>query len=167
MFSITVPHGDPQAMRAPERPRAEEWASLEGCSVLVVEDERDIRAAMTILLESWGCKVQAASSGAEAMAFAAEEARTIDVVLADYRLPGGDSGIRVIEIVREHHPGASAILISGDIAPAVLGEAESSGYKLLHKPIRPARLRALLGNIWRERGGAKRAALEAQGALSP
>ncbi len=167
MFSVTVPHGDPQALRAPERQRSAEWASLEGCSVLVVEDERDIRAAMTILLESWGCKVQSAASGAEAIAFAAEEARTIDVVLADYRLPGEDNGVRVIEAVREHHPDASAVLISGDIAPAVLKEAGDAGLKLLHKPIRPARLRSLLGNLWREKSAAKRAGAEAQEALVP
>jgi signal transduction histidine kinase/CheY-like chemotaxis protein len=150
MFSISIPLGDAGAVRAPERPQSD-WASLDGCTVLVVEDDRDVRAAMTMLLEKWGCAVLCASTSAEAMAVLDGAAAAPDVVLADYRLPGEDNGVRVIRAVRERHPGASGILISGDIAPAVLKEAESSGCKLLHKPIRPARMRALLGSIWRER----------------
>jgi CheY-like chemotaxis protein len=167
MFSITVPYGDAQAMRAPERGRQGEWASLDGCTVLVVEDERDIRAAMTLLLESWGCEVLCAASGAEALSLLDSRDAAPDVVLADYRLPGEDNGIRVICAVRERHPGTSGILISGDVAPTVLKEAEVSGFKLLHKPIRPARLRSLLGNVWRERTAARRALVEAQIALVP
>jgi signal transduction histidine kinase/CheY-like chemotaxis protein len=150
MFSITIPLGDAGAVRAPERPQSD-WASLVGCTVLVVEDDRDVRAAMTMLLEKWGCAVLCASTSAEAAAVLDGADTAPDVVLADYRLPGEDNGVRVIRAVRERHPGASGILISGDIAPAVLKEAESSGCKLLHKPIRPARMRALLGSIWRER----------------
>jgi CheY-like chemotaxis protein/anti-sigma regulatory factor (Ser/Thr protein kinase) len=153
MFSITVPWGDAQAIRAPERPHAD-LASLQGCTVLVVEDDREIRAAMLMLLENWGCEVLSASSAAEALALLDTTAKAPDVVLADYRLPGEDNGIRVIRAVRARHPAASGILISGDIAPAVLKEAEDSALKLLHKPIRPARLRALLGNVWRERSAA-------------
>ena len=167
MFSITVPYGDAQAMRAPERQRGGDWASLDGCTVLVVEDERDIRAAMTILLESWGCEVMSASSGADAAAMFEKGVPAPDVVLADYRLPGEDNGIRVIRAVRSRHPEAIGILISGDVAPTVLKEAEDSGFKLLHKPIRPARLRSLLGNVWRERSAARRAVADAQIALVP
>ncbi len=167
MFSITVPYGDAQAIRATERGRQGEWASLDGCTVLVVEDERDIRAAMTLLLESWGCEVLCAVSGVEALSLLDSPDATPDVILADYRLPGEDNGIRVIRAVRERHPDVSGILISGDVAPTVLKEAEDSGFKLLHKPIRPARLRSLLGNVWRERSAARRAAVEAQIALVP
>src|SRR5258708_5821139 len=167
MFSITVPYGDANSIRAPEPARGGDWASLDGCTVLVVEDEREIRAAMTLLLESWGCEVLCASHAGEIAALLDASGAEPDVVLADYRLPGEDNGIRVIRAVRERHPRAAGILISGDIAPVVLKEAEDSGYKLLHKPIRPARLRSLLGNLWRERNAANRAEAEAQGALVP
>jgi DNA-binding NtrC family response regulator len=73
------------------------------------------------------------------------------VVVADYRLPGRENGIEVIQAIVRLHPGTGGILTSGDIAPEVLREAEQSGYTLLHKPLRPARFRALLGSLWRER----------------
>ena len=79
-------------------------------------------------------------------------------MLADYRLPGKDNGIEVIRTVQALHSRADGILISGDIAPEVLKKAQDAGLKLLHKPLRPARLRTLLGSVWRERSAANAAA---------
>jgi CheY-like chemotaxis protein len=155
-FSIRVPYGSPDAIHAVDKSRRAEWTSLEGCTVLVVEDEKEIRAAMAILLESWGCEVLVAASGMEAFALLDGSAAEPDVILADYRLPGADNGIHIIAAVRARYPNATGILITGDVAPPVLRAAEESGYRLLHKPLRPARLRALLGNVWRERDSGSR-----------
>jgi two-component system, sensor histidine kinase len=157
MFSILVPYGDPALARKTERPPSSDLGSFEGCTVLVVEDERDIRAAMSLLLESWGCAVACVSSGLEAMALLDGGSPLPDIVLADYRLPGNENGIGVIRNVRARNPEATGILISGDIAPTVLIEAQTADIKILHKPIRPARLRSLLGSVWRDRGAVNRA----------
>ena len=57
MFSITVKHGDAASISAPERQRGGDRASLDGSPELVVEEEREIRGSLTILLETWGCAV--------------------------------------------------------------------------------------------------------------
>jgi signal transduction histidine kinase len=154
MFSVAVPIGDAAAVRKPALEERGTWVPLLGCKVLVVEDERDIRAAMTTLLEGWGCHVLTAASGPEAHALLAGTSDAPDVVFADYRLPGGEDGIVLLESLVQAHPSASAILISGDIEPELLKRARDAGLTLLHKPVRPARLRALLGSVWRERAGA-------------
>ncbi|MBC8022697.1 MAG: response regulator [Burkholderiales bacterium] len=150
VFFLVVPFGDPARVRpaqaAPEAP------VLAGCNVLVVEDARDIRAAMTVLLEGWGCHVLAAGSGAEADTVIARENVELHAILADYRLPGGENGIALLRRLAWRHPRAGPVLISGDIDPALLREAEEARIPLLHKPVRPAKLRTLLGSIWRERG---------------
>jgi signal transduction histidine kinase/CheY-like chemotaxis protein len=156
VFAVKVPYGDEAGIQASERTRGAEWTTLEGCRVLVVEDEHEIRGAMTLLLESWGCAVVAAATGQDVRAWLARSPAAPDVVMADYRLPGEDNGIQVIHAVRNAYPGANGILVTGDIAPEVLREAEASGFRILHKPLRPARLRALLGNVWRERSAAQR-----------
>jgi DNA-binding NtrC family response regulator len=156
MFSIRVPCGDARSLRPSDATRAPQWASLEGCVALVVDDDKEIRAAMAMLLEGWACKVLCASSGAEARALLDSSGHAPDVILADYRLPGEENGIHVIRSVQRAHPRATGILISGDIAPEILKEAERSGYQLLHKPLRPARLRVLLGRAWRERSALAR-----------
>jgi CheY-like chemotaxis protein len=149
VFRLRIPYGDPVRVRASERSRAAD--ALDGCTVLVVEDEGEIRAAMTILLEGWNCRVVAASSGDEVDGLLARLGGAPDVVLSDYRLPGSENGLQLIARVRARFPGTGAIVISGDIGPEVLRETQQAGHHLLHKPLRPARLRALLGSMWRER----------------
>jgi len=149
VFWMIVPYGDPSQVRTSERARAADF--LEGLCVLVVEDENEIRAAMTVLLEGWGCRVAVALNGIDVDRALAKAGFEPHAVLADYRLPGAETGIGVIERLRTRFPEAAGIVITGDIAPEVLTAAEAANLQLLHKPLRPARLRALLGSIWRER----------------
>ena len=152
VFSVLVPYGDPSQVRTSERARAAD--SLEGLCVLVVEDENEIRSAMTVLLEGWGCKVAVAVNGVDVDRALASASLEPHAILADFRLPGLETGIDVIERLRARFPDAAGIVITGDIAPEVLSAAEASRLHLLHKPLRPARLRSLLGAIWRERNAA-------------
>ena len=155
MFAVVVPYGDEDQVQAPVADP--DWTSLRGCSVLVVEDEKEIRAAMSILLESWGCDTMSASSGREALGLLGGHAVAPDIVLADYQLPGDLDGIQLIGAVRRIHPTARGILMSGDIAAPLTHKAEGIGLPLLHKPVRPARLRSLLGSMFRERDRASAA----------
>jgi len=154
MFSVLVPYGDEEQVQAPIAQETD-FTSLQGCNVLVIEDEKEIRAAMSILLESWGCETMAASSGDEAIGMLGGHGNAPDIVLADYQLPGKLDGIDVIGEVRKRHPAARGILMSGDLAVQTARKAEGSGVRLLHKPVRPARLRSLLGSLRREMAAAK------------
>jgi two-component system, sensor histidine kinase len=147
VFSVRVPRGDPAKVLVVEHPRAAD--TLDGLRVLVIEDEKDIRAAMLALLEGWRCNVVAAGSAAAAESEVAQRGFTPDVVLADYRLPGNVTGLEAINRLRARFPDTVGVVISGDIAPEVLRAAEASGFHMMHKPLRPARLRALLGSVWR------------------
>jgi CheY-like chemotaxis protein len=151
VFSILVPLGDAALATPVERRIAE---PLEGCAVLVVEDDREIRSAMKILLHGWKCRVAAASSAKGVEAALARLAFPPDIVIVDYRLPGGWTGLDVIETVRARHPGVAAIVVTGDVSPDILRETQAAGHPVLHKPLRPARLRALLGASLRKRVGA-------------
>ena len=151
VFSLDVGYGDPARVRQAAQV---DVAPLEGCSVLVVEDQAEVRAAMKVLLEGWGCQVHTADSGEQVRDQLARLGCAPDVVIADVRLPGDEDGIAVLEFIRARYPDTGGILVSGDIAPEVLRRAQDSGYTLLHKPLRPARLRALMGHLWRARAPA-------------
>ena len=155
VFWLRVGRGDPASVR-PIADEAE-GAPLQGCTVLVVEDDREVRRAMTLLLEGWGCVVCVAESGSDVRDQLARLGTGPDIAIADYRLPGEEDGIEVLDAIRRRFPATGGILVSGDIAPEVLRRAQDSGYTLLHKPLRPARLRALMGNLWRARAAAARA----------
>ena len=144
VFTVEVARGDPAKMRAPEA--AAPLQSLEGCRVLVVEDDRDNRAAMALLLEGWRCRVAAIASGAEIDEALAKLDEAPDLVIADYDL-AGENGIQVIERIRRRHPAAQGVLVSGDVSSEALKQADLAGYPMLHKPVRPARLRAMLASL--------------------
>jgi CheY-like chemotaxis protein len=67
------------------------------------------------------------------------------LIICDYRLREGGTGIDVIERLRsEYNDDIPGMLITGDTAPDRLKEAQASGFLLLHKPVPNARLRAAI-----------------------
>jgi signal transduction histidine kinase len=148
VFAVEVPRAveirTPAAVRAP----ADFDERLQGALVLVVDDDALVCEALAGLMEQWGCTVVTAASGDQALAALAQQARRPDAVLCDYRLPADETGGDVIRRLRERH-GADlpAALITGDTAPERMREAKQIGIPLLHKPVQPARLRALLEHL--------------------
>ncbi len=133
-FVLSVPRSEKKAAAYPDA--AYEPAmrpSVFGLCVLVLDDEESVRKGMQSLLEGLGAQVLLAGCTAEALELA--KAARPDVVLADLRLRGDDTGINAIAQLRELHPRLPALLISGDIASDRLQDARSAGIALLHKPV--------------------------------
>ena len=74
-----------------------------------------------------------------------------DLIISDYQLRNGRTGIDAIANLRSRF-GAEipAFLISGDILPERLQDAQKSGYQLLHKPLAPMSLRAIMSKLLRD-----------------
>ena len=119
--------------------------SIAGLHILVIEDEETVRLAMQALLDELDCSCDLVASSDAALAAAAR--RKPDIVIADFRLRGIDSGVAAIRRLRQVEPGLAALLISGDTAPDRLVEAQAAGIRMLHKP---ARLEPLMQAISRE-----------------
>lgn len=109
--------------------------------VVVIDDDPLVLEATVGLLRSWGCKVVAAESYTAALDGLASIGRRPDLIVCDYRLPEGATGIDAIKSLRSAFE-IPALLISGDpISPS--GNA-LAGYHLLHKPVDPTTFRAAL-----------------------
>ena len=151
VFSVTVPRGDTAAIE-PEPPQPAEiiGGNLGGALLVVIDDERAVLEGMREVLQQWGCRPLLAGSADEALAQLAAAGQRPTAVIADYRLRAGETGIAAIERIQsEYGADIPGVIITGDTAPDRLREAEASGYHLLHKPVRPARLRALLSFLLR------------------
>jgi signal transduction histidine kinase/DNA-binding response OmpR family regulator len=123
-------------------------AMIQGKRVLVIDDEANIREAMQMLLEDWGCEVLVASSGIEALTKLQSLQLTPDLIICDYRLREHETGIEAIRAVERHaEKHVPAVLVTGDTAPDRLREASESGYELLHKPVSPKKLRVTLCSL--------------------
>ena len=143
VFRLQVPAASaapqPAAVAAPGVP------GLAGLRVLAVDDEQAALEALRGSLEDWGCEVATARDREEAVRQASRFDGGPDVVLCDYRLGHGEYGTAVIGRLRQHlGPDLRAALITGDTSEAIRTEAQAADCRLLHKPVRPAKLRALL-----------------------
>jgi len=147
-----LPYGEQAAASA--MPRQQEGIStvlpseLQGLTILLIDNEPAILAGMTTLLSGWGCLPLAAAGLDEARALLGQLSRPPDVILADYHLDHGASGPQVIlALCRQLQLKIPAAIITADRSPEVAAEVAGEGWSLLSKPVRPARLRALIGHL--------------------
>ena len=148
VFSVRVPIVPPRPGE-PASAAPETGTQLAGLHVLVVDDEPDVRAALEGLLQRWGCSVETAASGGEALAAGRASP---DLVLCDLRLGEGGNGFDVLDRLKARW-GANlqGVIVTADASPGRIADAHARGYPLLHKPVRPAKLRALVEQLLRER----------------
>ena len=148
-FSVEAPLGTAAAAatatRAVVRPHA---GRLTGMIALCIDNDRSILDGMEKLLGGWGCRVLTAADLTEALAAIDAGGREPDGLLVDYHLDGAN-GIGVIaelrrRLGRQFGRDLPAILITADRSAHVRDEAQVEGAHLLHKPIKPASLRAVI-----------------------
>ena len=74
--------------------------------------------------------------------------RTPNLILCDFRLRDGRTGIEPIQTLRDAFGAAiPAALLTGDTAPDTIQTIRASGLPVLHKPLKPAKLRAFLSHL--------------------
>ncbi len=151
-FAITLPRGNPAAAADAQTEVMPPWREEETLCVLVIDDESAVREGMRTLLAGWGCTVEVAASAKEALARVSDGGCRPDVVLADYRLRDDKTGIDAVRAIEAMVGGAvPALIVTGDTAVEHLREAEASGYRVVHKPVQAAKLRAYLRQIDKQR----------------
>ncbi len=143
-FSIwlpVAPRGAPaetEVMPAPAIPTRE-------MRVLVVEDDPLVLPAVKLALESLGCKVAVAHSGADAVDVARNHPPAL--VISDFRLPG-PNGIQTISAIRSAlGSDVPASLLTGDFSPVIEAQSRRLGMGLLRKPIRQEDLASLVMTV--------------------
>lgn len=122
-----------------QAPAAVPPRQLGALTVLLVDDDRDIRTVARRVLTSAGCKVLEAATAEEARRICVEHDNGIDVVVLDVVLPDG-RGDRLIDELRELRPQVAMVLMSGYPAGALTRNGGVPG-DLLAKPFTPGELR--------------------------
>jgi Na+/proline symporter/signal transduction histidine kinase/CheY-like chemotaxis protein len=147
-FAVTVPRSSaaPVALPARDEPRVDA-SQLAGITALCIDNEPAVLDGMETLLHGWGCEVLKAPDLEIALAAIAKGAAMPNGLLVDYHLDHGN-GIEAIGALRRICGELPAILITADRSPSVREEARGQAIQVLHKPVKPAALRALLAQ-WR------------------
>lgn len=119
--------------------------SMKADSILIVDDEKNIRLTLSQALEALGQEIDQAGNGAEALAKL--EKKEFGIVLLDLKMPGMD-GMEVLRRLADVRPGARTIIISahGTIDSAV--EAMKLGaVDFIQKPFDPKEIRELVARV--------------------
>jgi len=121
---------------------------MSGSLIVCIENDPAILDGMKTLLTAWDAEVIAvADPDAAIAAIEAADAR-VTGLLVDYHLDRGNGVAAIRDIRRRFGEGIPAILITADRSPHVRAAAREEKIAVLNKPVKPASLRALLGQ-WR------------------
>jgi len=147
-FAVAVPRSNAAPVELPARDASRiDPSQLAGTTALCIDNEPSVLDGMETLLHGWGCNVIKAPDLDVALAAIAEGGVMPNGLLVDYHLDHGN-GIEAIVALRARCGDLPAILLTADRSPVVREQARAEGIQVLHKPIKPAALRALLAQ-WR------------------
>ena len=111
--------------------------------LLILEDDPVVADALETLIYSWGFKVQTANNCV--MALASLKVSTPDIILSDYQLQQGETGLDVIaEINRKTHKMIPALLLMGNTNKENIKILQTQPYPILYKPVQPEILKVKL-----------------------
>jgi CheY-like chemotaxis protein/anti-sigma regulatory factor (Ser/Thr protein kinase) len=126
---------------------------LEHALVAFIDDDESILEAMVEVFDHWGVALAAGEDGDQVRQELEELGRKPDVILSDYRLKDGRTGIEAIATLQEAFGPIPAALLTGDTAPETIQAIRHSGLPVLHKPLKPAKLRAFLSHLLADTSG--------------
>ncbi|MGE6194532.1 NahK/ErcS family hybrid sensor histidine kinase/response regulator [Aeromonas media] len=147
VFAITLNLATRPVMPSPVAAPAVRDSQLEGVRILCIDNEEEILIAMASLLGRWGCEVRCAQSleQAEEIIGAGFLPR---LVLSDYHLDDGKTGLQALHMVRlAHGNGIGGIIISADRKSELQTQIREHGFGYVSKPVKPLKLRALMNSL--------------------
>ncbi|MCK4707745.1 MAG: hybrid sensor histidine kinase/response regulator, partial [Gammaproteobacteria bacterium] len=148
MFSIECPRSLSAQVSQSDMAHFGSYPKLADKKVIIVEDEEEIRQALKLLLNSWGCEVLELTSINDVKQKLLPDHKP-NLILADYRLANYETGVNVIAAIHDFYQDKKipAVIITGDTAPERIKEVKESGFQILHKPVAGGKLRAVLNSI--------------------
>lgn len=152
-FSVYVPFaGDAPSVRAlrnGSRSQASRAYRLSAIKAVVIDNDANVRDAMRALLDRWGCEVHlfGGLAGVEGL-LAAEPTFRPDIILADYHLDAGESGLAAVARFRDAAGvPIPSVVITADHSREVAEAVAAARCDILRKPVKPAELRALVTHL--------------------
>ena len=121
---------------------------MSGALITCIENDASILDGMKTLLEGWDAEVIAVNDPESAIEAIEAKGKQVTGLLVDYHLDRGNGIAAIRDIRKKFGEAIPAILITADRSPHVRAAARDENIAVLNKPVKPASLRALLGQ-WR------------------
>jgi two-component system, sensor histidine kinase len=146
-FNLTVPSLIGQTSSVTPNPSIVgevQLNALRGKRVIAIDDDPEVRMALSLVFERWGAEAMVCESLAGALGWERTHDQPPEVVLCDLRLGGGDNGVTVLKRLRERWPRVQGIVVTGDVEREALELAQAAGFRMVHKPLDERKLRAAM-----------------------
>ena len=117
-------------------------------TILLVEDEEQVRELLAEVLAQEGHKVIAKSGSREALTWASGDVARPDLLLTDFDLRGGSSGLALAQDLRDVLGGTvPTIILTGDITTATRDTLAATPYLQVAKPVKPQVILARISDL--------------------
>ena len=147
-FSLYIPASDKSINTASNAHHVKRNVIHGNETVLIVEDEKDIRDLTKDLLQANGYKVIEASNGLEALDILCRASGDIDLLFTDIIMPGGMSGVQLAGRAQSVRPELKMLFTSGYAGDAIMPDMFlARQYPFLDKPYRPYELMSKIRNV--------------------
>ncbi|WP_321396249.1 hybrid sensor histidine kinase/response regulator [Emcibacter sp.] len=153
-FAVTVPTGNEQDVLT-DRTRRPVTSNLPELIrdrvVVVIDNDLQVLDGMQALLRSWGCHTVAEPTAEACLVRLIGNDQVPAMIIADYHLDGGITGLdATTEIQAEFEPSIPVMIITSDRDRQLAEKVAQLNIPLLHKPVKPSRLSALIHHILTE-----------------
>jgi two-component system CheB/CheR fusion protein len=151
MFSIEIPlatGASPRPVPPPEA-RPLPGGKLSPKTILVIEDDPELRELLKLFLRDDGHAVHTAFDSKPALDLVAQGSIIPDLILADYNLPNGPNGLQLALLLRKRLKAQiPVIILTGDMSAATLRNVTAENCLYLNKPVKlPALGRAIQAQL--------------------
>lgn len=151
-FSLALPAGRSgvAGVARPHLHDARPERSSQVRRIFLVEDDAGVRQAERLLLEAEGCAITTASSVTEARLKLDEHSSSVDLLICDFHLGGGDTCLELIAAFRQRVSASlPVILLTGDTSSAIRALAHDERWRIASKPLQAEQLLALMDELLR------------------
>jgi len=124
-----------------------------GTQVLLIDDDDLIRDSIAELLTSWEMAVTTFAAIDEMVTYLdGHPEYQCDVIVSDFQLSDTENGLDAVAAIRERKGrDIPALIVTGTEDPELIGLIKESGIRHLKKPVKPAKLRALINHLYANR----------------
>lgn len=140
VFAVTVPCAPAAPAAAPEVAADGVHPEVVPARALVLDNDPTALAALVALLRAWHWQVDACTTIAQALAVVARP----DLLLLDYHLDAGRTGLDALHALRERHGAIPAAIVTGDRDAHLRRQVQKADVVVLHKPLKALALQQWL-----------------------
>lgn len=146
-FAVTVPLAETTVLLPAASVLPELTGNFAGKKILLLDNEAQLLGAVAELLRSWHCEVMAVATPFAAMN-ALQQGFQPDLLLFDYHLDQGATGVEVASQLQQHFAVQAPVVIhSADQQQQTRDAAQNAGFHFMLKPLKAASLKRLLQRL--------------------